>query len=159
MRQQHAGEGHDTFRLSDDPGKAMREMMSMIDALRNLYDQENQALAAGNIAGFMALQDSKNDTTQRCRAGAKQLVQRRAEMERLPATLREQAKAQQEAFATMREANLKALGRAQRGVARLGNRIMNIARNAARQEGVKYGASGGLEEYNKRVSIGVDESA
>lgn len=150
----------EAFILSRDPHKAMREMMATIDELRGIYESENDALSRGDTKRFIALQDSKLIVARQYQLGAEQMLARRDEMNVISDELRTSLKERQEQFSDIARDNLRALNRARKGVKRLGNRIMETARKAARTEQrVKYGSSGHLEENDGRVSIGVNESA
>ncbi|MCB9988730.1 MAG: flagellar protein FlgN [Rhodospirillales bacterium] len=149
----------EAFILSRDPNRAMQEMMETIDAMRRVFIEENEALKEGKTKMFMSLQDKKIETAHRYQSGTEQLMKRRAELASLDPGLRRQLADMQAEFSELTAENLKALERTRKGVERLSNRIMSSARKAARQERVKYGASGQLEEHTGRVSIGINESA
>lgn len=147
------------FALPVDPTKAMQEMMATIDALRTLYVEENAALEKCDTRTFLTLQDRKIETARRYQSGIAQMLERKDEMRAADPSLRQRLVAMQEDFSTLTAANVKALDRVQRGVKRLGDRIMSAARDAAQKEAVNYGKKGLLNKYKGPVSIGVSESA
>lgn len=147
------------YALSADPHTAMREMMATIDALRNIYIEENAALDKCDTRTFMGLQESKIETARRYQSGIAQMLERKDEIRAADPTLRQRLAAMQEDFSSLTAANVKALNRVQRGVKRLGDRIMSAARDAAQNEAVNYGKKGMLNKYKGPVSIGVSEQA
>ena len=147
------------YALSNDPTKAMQEMMATIDALRSLYVEENAALDKCDTRTFLTLQDRKIETARRYQSGIAQMLERKDEIRAADPTLRQRLVAMQEDFSALTAANVKALDRVQRGVKRLGDRIMSAAREAAQKEAVNYGKKGLLNKYKGPVSIGVSESA
>jgi len=147
------------YALSAEPHKAMQEMMATIDSLRTLYMEENAALDKCDTRTFLTLQERKIESARRYQSGIAQMLERRDEMRTADPALRQRLVAMQEDFSNLTAANVKALDRVQRGVKRLGERIMNAARDAAQKEAVNYGKKGLLNKYKGPVSIGVSESA
>ena len=147
------------YALSADPHKAMQEMMATIDSLRTLYMEENAALDKCDTRTFLTLQERKIESARRYQSGIAQMLERRDEMRTADPAMRQRLVTMQEDFSTLTAANVKALDRVQRGVKRLGERIMNAARDAAQKEAVNYGKKGLLKKYKGPVSIGVSESA
>jgi hypothetical protein len=147
------------FVLSRDPHKAMQEMMHAIDALRTVYIEENAALDKCDAAAFMNLQDRKIESARKYQNGIAQMLERKDEFRAADPALRARLVARQQEFGDLAATNVTALNRMQRGVKRLGERIMSAARDAAQKEAVNYGKKGVLNKYKGPLSIGVSESA
>lgn len=147
------------FALSVDPQKAMQEMMATIDALRAIYIEENAALEKSDTRGFMELQERKIDTARQYQSRIAQILERKDEIRAADPALRQSLAAKQDEFTAIAAENIRSLDRVQRGVKRLGDRIMNAARDAAQKDVVNYGKKGVLNKYKGPVSIGVSESA
>lgn len=144
--------------LSRDPDKAMQQMMDMMDALRNVYIEENSALATADTQAFLALQDRKIAAARTYQAGTEQLFNRRDELKHINIALKQQLQEKQEEFSGIMSENLKALDRLRGGVQRLNERIMSSAREAAQHKNVNYSATGSLNKNERAVSIGLSES-
>lgn len=147
------------FALSGDPKKAIQEMMATIDALRSLYLEENEALEKSDTRSFMMLQERKIETARKYQSGIAQILERKDEIRAADPALRQRLVAMQEEFSSITSRNVQALERVQRGVKRLGERIMNAARDAAQKDVVNYGKKGVLNKYKGPVSIGLSEKA
>lgn len=147
------------FVLSRDPRKAIAEMMATIDALRAVYAEETDALERADTQRFMALQDRKIETARNYQSGIAQIAARKEEIRAADPSLRQALVARQEEFSALAARNLQALDRVNRGVRKLGERIMRSARDAAQKEAVNYGKRGQLNGYKGPVSIGVSEQA
>lgn len=148
------------FTLAADPARAMQEMMDTMDELRAIYIEENAVLDKADADGFMALQDRKIALARRYQAGTTQLAGRKEEIRGVvtPA-LRDEVTRKQEEFSRIAADNLAALERMRKGTRRLSERLMDAARDTARKDQARYGARGHLEEQERRVSIGLNESA
>lgn len=146
------------FVLSRDPGRAMQEMMSAIDALRTIYVEENEALASSDTRRFLGLQDRKITLARNYQHGAEQMLERREEFKAADPALKTRLRAMQQDFSSLASENLGALDRMRRTVRRLNDRIMNMARENLRRENAHYGAAGRLKLNEKRLSIGLNES-
>ncbi|MBU0800696.1 MAG: flagellar protein FlgN [Alphaproteobacteria bacterium] len=147
------------FVLSRDPRKAMEEMMATIDALRTVYVEETDALEKCDTQTFLALQDRKIASANKYQSGIAQILARKDEMRAADPTLRIRLVTMQEDFSNLSARNIEALNRVSRGVKKLGDRIMNSARDAAAKDAVNYGKKGLLNKYKGPVSIGVSEQA
>ncbi len=152
-------EREQVFTLPSDPNKAMQQMMNTIDQLREIYEEENEALAASDTQAFLGLQDRKIAAARDYQSGAKQMLERKGDLEHIDAALKQEMAAKQESFSGIMAENLKALDRMRKGVQRLNDRIMSSARDAARKDGLNYSASGNLNHNDRAISIGVSESA
>lgn len=150
----------EAFVLSQDPRKAMQEMMQTIDALRVVYVQETAALKNADTNAFLNLQDQKIKTAQDYHAGISQMFGRKDEIMMVHPELKSLLRKKQEEFSAVAKENLDAIERMRRTVDRLGSRIMQAARDAAARESVNYSAKGSLNAYrNKPVTMGLNESA
>lgn len=147
------------FVLSRDPHKAMQEMMATIDALRTVYIEENEALTKADTRAFLGLQSRKIEVAGKYQSGIAQILARKDEIRAADPTLRARLVGMQEEFADLTATNIQAINRLQRGVKRLGDRIMSAARDAAQKEAVNYSKHGQLNKYKGPVSIGVSEQA
>lgn len=145
--------------LSRDPHKAMHEMMAAIDALRAVYVEETTALEAADTRSFMLLQERKIEIARRYQDGIAQILERKDEFRAADPTLRQRLVQMQDDFGTIALKNVEALNRVNRGVKRLGERIMNSARDAAQKDAVNYGKKGVLNKQRGPLSIGISESA
>lgn len=145
--------------LSKDPNKAMQEMMTTIDSLRSSLVDETQALKDADTQTFLDLQDKKLDVARDYLEGMTQLLARKDELQDADPTLKDRLEAMRVDFSEIAQENHAALERMKNGMKRLGDRIMETARAAAKkEEQLIYGASGQMQSGLK-ASIGVNESA
>jgi uncharacterized protein YukE len=152
-------ENHPHFVLSSDPNKAMQEMMSTIDTLRSSLVEETKALKDADTQTFMSLQDEKLTVARDYLEGMTQLLARKDELKAADPTLRERLEKMRAEFAETAHENHAALERMRNGMKRLGDRIMETARTAAKkEEQLVYGSTGQMQSGSK-ASIGVNESA
>lgn len=147
------------FILSRSPDKAMQEMMEAIDALKVIYVEENEALTSADTNRFLSLQDKKLSAARNYQIGTEQILARKEEFKNIDPVLRQKLVAKQEEFAALGAANLDAIARVRKSVQRLGERIMGAARDAAKKDAPNYSARGNLNNGDRRVSIGINESA
>lgn len=145
--------------LSRNPQKAMQEMMDTINELRSLYKEENEALETADITRFVRLQEKKLKIATDYHHGAAQIVARRDEFKTATPELRAKLAEAQESFNQVTTENLNNLDRMRRSVQRLSDRIMAVARDAVRSDTPNYGATGTLNRNERRVHIGLNESA
>ena len=145
--------------LSQDPHKAILEMMQTIDALRGVMVRETAALDKSDTAGFMTLQDEKLQAARDYQAGMSQLLARKESIRAADPTLKSRLEVLQQNFHATAVENRKSIERMRKGMQRLGERIMRHARDAADKETrLVYGATGQLQAGGK-ASIGLNESA
>jgi hypothetical protein len=147
------------FVLSRNPDKAMQEMMDTLTALRDVYEQENEALLVADTKRFLSLLDKKVQVARDYQAGALQMMQRRDEFKKASPQLRIKLMDEHENFTQLAAVNLEALERMRKSARRLGDRIMGAARDAVRSNSVSYSASGNLGGRDRAVSMGLNESA
>ncbi|MCI5060243.1 MAG: flagellar protein FlgN [Alphaproteobacteria bacterium] len=146
------------LRLSRDPNKAINEMMVTIDALRNSLVEETNALNEADTQTFMSLQDNKLHIAGDYLEGMSQLLARKDELKSADPKLKKRLEEMRKDFADIAHENHAALQRMQNGMKRLGERIMEKAKEAAKKEKqIIYGASGHMKQGLK-ASIGVNES-
>lgn len=145
--------------LSKDPNKAMEEMMRTIDQLRGSLVEETAALKEADTTTFMHLQDKKLDVARDYLEGMGQMLARKDEIKQADPKLIERLEKMRSEFAEIAHENRAALERMKNGMKRLGDRIMETAREAARKEKqIIYGSSGQMQSGLK-ATIGVNESA
>jgi hypothetical protein len=147
--------------LARDPNKAMQEMMSLIDELRDLYESETQALEETDTKLFLALQERKITAAKRYEAGVTQMMSRKDELKTVEPAAKQTLEGMQRDFSLLCHKNMKALERMQRTTQRLGNTIRNAAKNAIKQQRtVNYSQNGRLDGNDKKtLSIGISETA
>ncbi|MFK7838818.1 MAG: hypothetical protein AB8B83_00670 [Bdellovibrionales bacterium] len=147
--------------LSASPEKAMNEMMGAIDALRDVYVAENQALEKSDTQGFMSLQNEKFRTAMLYQQGIEQILSRKDEMRRVDPTLKRKLARMQDDFSKLAATNKDAIKRMQRTMDRLNNSIRTAAKDAVnKQQATSYGEHGRLHTQDKRVvSTGISETA
>lgn len=145
--------------LSQDPHKAILEMMQTIDALRGVMVQETAALDNTDTEKFFALQDDKLRVARKYESGMTQLLARKDSLRGADPTLKSRLEAMQVNFHATAVENRKSIERMRKGMERLGDRIMSIARQAAEKETrLVYGATGQMQAGGK-ASMGINESA
>ncbi len=145
--------------LSPDSNKAMQEMMGTIDRLRLSLTEETAALKDADTPTFMALQDQKIDVARDYLDGMTQMLARKDELKEADPTLKKRLEEMGKQFSETVHDNHAALGRMKNGMKRLGDRIMETARAAAKkEEQLVYGA-GGQMESGLKASIGINRSA
>ncbi len=144
--------------LSRDPNRAMQQMMENIDSLREVYLEENEALAVADTKTFLRLQDKKIAAARNYQAGAQQLLGRKEELKHIDVALKQQLQEKQEEFSGIMAENLKSLDRLRGGVQRLNDRVMRSARDAAQHKNVNYSAGGQINKNERPFSLGLSES-
>ena len=147
-------------KLPRDPSKAMQQMMSTIDDLKDIYVAETDALERMDSQAFLAMQENKINQAQVYEQGIKELISRKEEMKKVDPALKTKLSKMQDEFADLSQKNLIALDRMKRTMERLGGTI----RNAAKEEAMKkrtfsYGQNGKFsgQNKNKKISLSVSE--
>lgn len=147
------------FKLSRDPNKAMQEMMFTIDRLRATLIEETRLLKDADTKSFMAMQDVKLDVARDYLEGMSQMMTRKDEFKNADENLRQRLFQMRDEFADIAYDNHAAINRMKNGMKRLGERIMEAAREASRKEKqIVYGSNGYLKQSGGGT-IGVNESA
>jgi len=149
----------DVFMLSQDPNTAMQEMMQALDALRNVYDEENNALVAADTRRFMNLQEKKIEAAQRYHDSAAQLIDRREEFESIDPALRKRLREMHSGFSETTQRNIDGIERMNKSIQRLSDRIHKSALKMALRDAPNYRRNGMLTQQDKPVSMGINESA
>lgn len=145
--------------LPNDPNRAMQEMMSTIDRLRLSLIEETRVLKEADTRTFLSLQDEKLDIARDYLDGMTQLLSRKDELKQADPALTDRLEKMRVEFADIAHENHAALERMKNGMKRLGERIMETARETAKKEDqIVYGASGQMQTGLK-ASIGVNKSA
>lgn len=150
--------GTGTTLLPRDPSQALNEMMMTIDALRQVYVAETNALKESDTKAFLGLQDQKITAAQKYHDNFTQFMARKDEIKKIHPDLRKLFGRKQVEFSQIAAENLEALSRMNRITDRLGQRIMRAARDNAAREGVAYGSRGSMST-NRPVTMGLNESA
>ena len=146
-------------RLPNDPNRAMSEMMVTIDRLRSSLVKETAALKEADTKTFMELQDEKLDVAREYLDGMEQLLSRKDDMKKSDPALQDKLEAMRVDFSEIAQQNHAALERMQNGMKRLGERIMETARDASRKERqIIYGGNGQMQSGLKST-MGLNESA
>ena len=147
--------------LPKDPNAAMQEMMSTIDALRNVYRRETEALEAADTKAFLEMQSEKLLIARAYQDGIGQILDRKDEMKKSNPLLRRRLEDMQKDFADLTAKNMDALKCMGRVAERLGNTIRVAAKDAAvRSRTYSYGETGSIKgSERKSVSMGVSETA
>lgn len=148
-------------RLHRDPNKAMQQMMESIDQLRNVYEQETEALKTADTNSFLSLQQHKMDSAASYERGINELIARKDEMQAVEPQIKKKLNKMQEDFSELSMRNMDALQRMQRTVERLGGTIRTAAKEAAQKQRVfSYGQNGQIEnDERKHISISLHEEA
>jgi hypothetical protein len=137
----------------------MLEMMQALDALRNVYTDENSALTSADTRRFMDLQERKIEAAQRYHDTAAQLIDRRDELKSADAGLRRQLQEMHADFSAVTASNLSGIDRMNKCVKRLSERVVKSARDAALRDAANYRRNGTLHRNDRPVSMGLNESA
>jgi len=146
-------------RLPHDPNRAMQEMMLTIDRLRHSLSNETAALKDADTETFMTLQDEKLDVARDYLEGMTQLLQRKEEMKKADPLLIDKLELMRSEFSETAQENHAALMRMKNGMKRLGERIMETARETSRKERqIIYGGNGQMQSGLK-TTMGINESA
>lgn len=149
----------DGFILSQDPNKAMIEMMQALDALRTVYTDENTALTSSDTRRFMDLQERKLEAAQRYHDTAAQLIERRDEFQGVDPVLRKKLQDMHADFGKLTDTNLSNIERMNKTVKRLSERVVKSARDAAMRDTSSYSRQGTLYRNDRPISTGVNKSA
>ena len=144
---------------AQNPNAAMLEMMQALDALRAVYDEENNALEASDTRRFMDLQDRKIQAAHRYHETAAQVVDQRENLSMANPEILRQLEERHTDFAAMTQKNLAHIDRMNKTVKRLSERIVKSARDAALQDSASYSRRGTMYRNDRPVSTGLNESA
>lgn len=147
--------------LSSNPEKAVREMMETITALEEVYKIENAALEKADTATFLSLQESKLAAARLYQDRAREIMDRKNEMENVDPTLKNKLAGMQTGFTALAKTNAELLERMRNSMDRVGNILRRAAKQTAReQQTYHYDARGSIAHgENKSVSTGINETA
>lgn len=148
--------------LSKNTDAALAEVMTTIETLRAVYEEENNALINMDSNTFLALQDKKIDAARQYQIHMGQMIARKDEIARASQTTRDRLKDTHAQFQDISIKNMVAIDRMQRCTERLGNTIRNAAVRAAQDmRTYSYGENGAISNSarNKVVSSGLSETA
>ena len=141
--------------------RTVQELMQTVDALRILYMEETEALQKADVRKFSALQDHKIAVARAYQAQTAELMAQKDQLKlQVHPELRRQLRQKEHEFSLVCRLNLEWLDRMGNCTQRLGNRILEAAREHARKSTASsYGARGKLEQNERRVSLSLNESA
>ncbi len=146
--------------LGADAAHGMVRMIGIIDTLAKVMIEETSIVSKADTPSFFALQDRKLAAAHDYQNGAADIFSRTEEFKKIDETLKREFEARESAFRVVAEENRSALDRMAKSTKRLGDRIMNAARESVTGKSIRYGASGKLESNQRRsVSMGVQEQA
>ncbi len=146
-------------RLPNDPNRAMRDMMVVIERLRLALDEETAALKQADTKTFLSLQDKKLNVAHEYLDGMSQLLSRIDDLKKADPALLNKLEIMRAEFSNTAHENHAALERMKNGMKRLGERIMETAREASRkQRQIIYGGNGQMQSGMK-TTMGINESA
>ena len=147
--------------LSQDPNKAMQEMMDTIDTLRDVYETETEALLGFDTNTFLQIQDTKLAQAELYQNRIQQMLARKDELRSVNPEMKKQLEKMQKDFAELSHNNMIALKRMQRTMERLTGTIQDAARDAAkRQRSLSYGQTGRMDDGgSKKISVNLSETA
>ncbi len=150
-----------THTLSDDPTKAVKEMIAIIGTLNDVYARETNALERMDTKTFLSLQDTKLSVAECYAAGIRDLQSRADALAKIPNKLKNALHEMQEKFAALATRNITALDRTRRLTDRLGETIHMAARQSVEQQSTHgYGDTGHVHRRAKQaVSMGINEQA
>lgn len=145
--------------LSKNPDQAMQEMMDIIDNFKDVLVEETKALDETDTKTFFNLQDRKREIARDYQSGVNQILVRKDEMKQASPAAKAKLEKMRENFFETTQENMKAIERMNKGMKRLSDRIMSIARdNAQQKQQLVYKPSGEIYK-SRKTSIGVNESA
>lgn len=147
--------------LPKDTNAALREVVTRMDALNDVFEQETEALNNIDNKTFIALQDQKLATAVEYQDCMTQIMARKNELKKADPMVKEKLKEMQARFQDIAKRNMEALERMNRCTERVGNTIRNAAIRAANKErGFSYGEDGNIPTTSKKrsVSTGLSET-
>lgn len=147
--------------LPRDPGAAVNEVLRTIEALREIYVLETNALENTDTKTFLDLQDNKLQTANLYQAQIETLMSRKDELKKINPKLKTQLTAMQKEFSELVSQNKSALERMQKCVTRLGETLRKAAKEAvSKDRAVNYRETGKVEENERKaLSMGVFKTA
>lgn len=148
--------------LPKNTDAALNEVITTIEALRAVYEEENKALDDMDSKEFLALQDKKIEAARQYQMHMGQMIARKDEIAHASASTKQRLKDVHATFQDISVKNMIAIGRMQRCTERLGNTIRNAAIRAAQDmRTFSYGENGAISNSarNKVVSSGLSETA
>ncbi len=147
--------------FSKDPNKAMQEMMDTINDLRDVYVKENAALDVADTKTFLELQESKLEAARDYQNGIENILSRKEQMKNTNPLLRKRLVEMQKGFTELTTQNMESLKRMQRSTHRLGELLMDAAKESVKSQRTHvYGETGAIRGgERKSVSMGLSETA
>lgn len=159
-RNQQAGTSRKPSSFVPNASGLVHDVVASVDGLRDVYAEENAALNAADARLFMDIQERKVAAARRYQTSVSELLARKDELKgRFDPRLKQILQMKQEEFAKLSRENLENLDRMRRCTERLGKRIAQAARESVKKDAHAYGAQGHLAYTERRVSMGVNESA
>lgn len=150
-----------TAMLSDDPVKAVKEMIAIIGVLNDVYAQETHALESMDTETFINLQSTKLDIAESYASGIRDLQMRQNQMDKIPQKLRHKLQDMQGGFAALARRNIEALDRMHRLADQVGETIYAAARDSIKKQSTqRYDETGDIYRGHKQsLSMGINEQA
>lgn len=148
--------------LPSDPNKAMQQMMDTIDQLRNVYEQETEALGNVDTKSFLALQDDKQRAAEIYKNEVEEALTRKEELRKADPALKRNLEKMQADFSELSHKNMEALKRMQKTMDRLSGTLRGAAKEAVeKQRTFSYNQNGYVQSNKKkRISTGsISETA
>ena len=149
-----------TTALSEDPVKAIKEVIVVIHTLNEVYEHETHSLETLNTPEFLGLQDTKLNIAQSYAACIRDLKSRGQDaFKKVPHKLKLRLKEMQNKFSILAKRNVMALERMRILSNRLGETIHSAAKESAKnQQTFRYGENGSLYKKHKHaLSMGISE--
>ena len=137
----------------------MQDMMETIDTLRDVFTEENEALAGADTKLFMALQNRKITAAKNYKAFSEQFLARKDEIKQASPEMHKKFEEMYSSFSEIALENISQLERMRGGMNRLHDHVMTAARDNADKDGVNYSAGGHLKSHTTSLSMGLNESA
>lgn len=139
--------------------EALQQMMGMVEALRETYTLETEAIKRMDARLFMSLQDQKNEQAYAYKRAFISLSGKKDELKNLEPSLKQQLNKMHAEFSELSRANLKAMDRMQRSLERLKKTIHKAARDASQSgRAISYTDTGALPSQSTlNLSIGLNE--
>ncbi len=136
----------------------VKRLEETAQALVILLRQETEAVKGVDIKVFGQLQNIKNDLYEIYKADIQALLAHKTELKDLPQPTKENLHRLERDLSVVRIENMTVLDRASRGLSRLRERIVHVARDTMLRRTSQYGANGALAiRSNKAISTGVSE--
>ncbi len=143
----------------DNPNAFMKDMIASIEALKEIYIIENEALDNSDIDRFLALQDEKANIAKRYQKQHLIILNNKDDMSEIDSNLKNKLEEMRADFIELARINQKKLERAKKTTKRLCERIMEVAKENIEKKQMRYGAGGKVHKRKTNISVGIYETA